>query len=342
MRVPIERLKATLGQLLADAHEQLTAFDQVSTSDLAHLLSLGANLWQAIERLDRLAILVIVYTTTSSGWDVTWQRWLVDQLVVLHDRAGRLLPRVSLADELQSRRLATRVSALDPLALYRNGLGIADVAEKLIAGPRFNELHYNHDRDVIEVMSLRNADLSLANLASTRLSCVDVQGANLNDAIATQAVLWHVNLSRASMRAMDLDGAVASHCDFGNTELVNARWDRGSALACSFDGADLMDMSAEQTTFMFCDFQGADLTTNRDVNATMTGAQFVKCDLRGSRWHNRSLEDVRFIECKLHGVKGAKFDGPLVKQPNLSPSGKDWTAGFLDLLASKALDEEAS
>ena len=116
MGVPIERLKTVLGHLLAETDKQLTAIDQASTSNLAHVRTLGANLWQAIDRLERWTVLVIVLTT-ACVWDLIWQRSFADHLDALYCRAKRLLAGVFPDDEPKALRFATRLSALDPLAI---------------------------------------------------------------------------------------------------------------------------------------------------------------------------------------------------------------------------------
>jgi uncharacterized protein YjbI with pentapeptide repeats len=357
----IQRLKAGFVHLLAEAHRQVKALEQTITSEMSRVRTL-AGLAQALDRLDRLAVLLVVYTTapttaTAPTWDVTWQRWLADQLDALHGRAVPLLARGLPEGAIKVPRFATRLSALDPLASFRTGPdGLIDVAEKLIAGPAFRDAHHYRNREVIAGVSLRAAELSLANLSMARLLDLDAHGANLDNALAIDARLSRVNLTRASMRAVELEAAVAAECDFSYADLVDARWHGGAAVQCSFAGADLMNLSADRTTFMHCDFQGADLTiSDLGANVTMTGTQFVNCDLRWSRWHNRTLKAVCFVGCKLYGVKGApNFEDVVIERPDVSPAGDGsqagsradvlalWGTAARSSLASEDLHEEAS
>lgn len=340
-RMLILRLKDVLfGHLLTEARKQVKALEQTSTANTSRVCALT----QALDRLDRLAVLIVVYKTapatapeTARTWNVTWQRWLADQLDTLHGRAEPLLARVLPENAIRIPRFASRLSALDPLASFRAGPhGLVDVAEKLIAGPACREVHLYDNREIIAEVSLRDADLSLANFARTRLLDLDAQGANLDDALAIEARFLRVNLTRASMQTVELESMVASDCFFSEANLVDARWHGGAAVLCSFTGADLMNLRADRTTFMHCDFQDADLTiSDLGANASMTGTQFINCDLRRSRWHNRTLKDVHFIDCKFHGVKGApRIEGVVIERPDVSAAGDGSKAGSMsDVLA---------
>lgn len=335
------KLMAMFEHLLTVARKQVKALEQTSTEKALEQTNTSRvrALTQVLDRLDRLGVLIVVYTApqTAFTWDVASQRWLAEQLDTLHGRAEPLLARVLPENAIKVPRFATRLSALDPLALFRSGPdALVDVAEKLIAGPASREVHLYDNREVIVRASLQDADLSLGNLAMTRLLDLDARGANLNGAVAADARLSRVNLAQASMRAVALDSAVAADCDFSKANLVDARWHGGAAVLCAFTRADLMNLSADRSTFMHCDFQGADLTvSDLGANVTMTGTQFINCDLRWSRWHNRTLKNVRFIQCKFHGVKGApKFENVVIERPDVSAAGDGSRVGSLsDVLA---------
>ena len=112
-----------------------------------------------------------------------------------------------------TRRFATRLAALDPLAPLRSGPeGIVDVSEKVITGvPMHAALHYRAadggpvapSGELVAGVTLRDADLRLARLSRARLLDLDARGVSLDGATAIEARLSRVNLAGASMQGVD-------------------------------------------------------------------------------------------------------------------------------------------
>lgn len=330
----MSRIETVFERLLVAVHEQTAALE-ACIHDPGRSRALGACLRDTMDRLDRVAVLIVV--RAAPGWNVTPQRSIVAKLDALHGRAEPLLAHVRHGAESETRRFATRLAALDPLASVRSGPdGIVDVSEKVVTGAA---LRYRAEggpiarsEALLADVTLRDADLRLALLSRARLLDLDARGVSLDGATGSEARLVRVNLAGASMQGTNLQAVLARDCDFSGANLADARWDGATAVRCSFGGAVLADFSADGAVFLDCDFQGADLTVGElDARVTMAGAQFLRCDLRRSRWCNRTLAGVRFIRCKLHGVLGpAHFDGVIIDQPDLSMGGDGAWVGSLE------------
>jgi uncharacterized protein YjbI with pentapeptide repeats len=327
----------------------LAALEQTATleeriRDPARSRALGTCLRRTIDRLDRVAVLSVV--RAPAGWNVVPQRSIAAKLDALHGRADPLLARLRLDGEIGARRFATHLAGLDPLAPFRSGpSATVDVSEKVITGvAMLDALRYRAEDGgpiappaaLIAAVTLRDADLRLAQLSMARLLDLDARGASLDGAVAIEARLSRVNLAGASMQGANLQAVLARDCDFADANLAYARWHGGTAVRCSFDGAELWDLSADRAVFLDCNLQGADLAVgNLGARVTMEGAQFLRCDLRWSRWENRTLAGVRFVDCKLYGVLGVPhFDGVIIDRPDLSVDGDgSWTGSLEDVLA---------
>jgi uncharacterized protein YjbI with pentapeptide repeats len=359
----MNRIETVFERLLVAAQEQTAALEE-SLSDPARARARGACLRHTIDRLDRVAVLTVV--RAAAGWNPTPQRSIAAKLDALHGRVEPLLAHVRMEGEIEARRFATRISGLDPLALFRAGpVATVEVSGRVITGVSASEaLRYRAEdgepiaspEALIAGVTLRGANLRGARLSMARLLDLNARGASLEGAIAIEARLSRVNLAGASMQDMNLQAVLARDCDFAGANLANAQWHGGTVVRCSFRGAELWDLSANRAVFLDCDFHGADLSVGElGAPVTMIGAQFLRCDLRWSRWENRLLAGVRFIGCKLHGVLGApRFDGVIIDDPDLSADGDgSWTGSIEDVLAlwnqpanalpvNKTLHEEAS
>jgi uncharacterized protein YjbI with pentapeptide repeats len=329
--------------LLVAVQEQVTALE-ACIHDPARSRALGACLRHTIARLDRVAVLIVVRGAPDRK--ATPRRSIMAKLDALHGRARPLLACVRHGAEIEARRFATRLSALDPLASVRFGPeGIVDASGKVITGvPLRAALQYRAEdgrpimnaKALLADVTLRDADLRRALLSRARLLDLDARGVILDGAIGIEARLMRVNLAGASMQGANLRAVIARDCDFSGADLADTKWHGATALRCSFSEAVLADLSADGAVFLDCDFRGADLTVgDRNVRAMMAGARFLRCDLRRSRWCNRTLAGVRFIRCKLHGVRGpAHLDGVIVDQPDLSKGGDgSWVGSLEDVLS---------
>ena len=119
-------LVAANGLLLIEDFERLlvamleqTAALEGCIRDPARSRALGACLRRAIDRLDRVAVLIVV--RAAPGRSVALQRSIAAKLDALHGRAEALLAGVQHGAEIETRRFATRLAALDPLASVRSG-----------------------------------------------------------------------------------------------------------------------------------------------------------------------------------------------------------------------------
>jgi hypothetical protein len=112
-------LVAANGLLLIEDFERLlvamleqTAALEGCIRDPARSRALGACLRRAIDRLDRVAVLIVVRAAPA----LSVQRSIAAKLDALHGRAEALLAGVQNDAEVETRRFATRLAALDPLA----------------------------------------------------------------------------------------------------------------------------------------------------------------------------------------------------------------------------------
>jgi hypothetical protein len=130
-------LVAANGLLLIEDFERLlvaileqTAALEGCILDPARSRALGACLRRAIDRLDRVAVLIAV--RAAPGPIV--QRSIAAKLDALHGRAEALLAGVQKDAESETRRFATRLGATGPLASVRSGPdGSIDLSEKVVS-----------------------------------------------------------------------------------------------------------------------------------------------------------------------------------------------------------------
>ena len=186
--------------------------------------------------------------------ETIFERVLVTAQEQRHGRAEALLAGVQNNAEIEARRFATRLAALDPLASVRSGPdGFVDLSEKVVTGvPMRAALQYRTEDGgpitpsdaLLADVTLRDADLRLARLSRARLLDLDARGVSLDGATAIEARLARANLAGASMQGADMKAVLARDCDFSGASLAYARWDGATAIRCSFGRAELTDLSA--------------------------------------------------------------------------------------------------
>ena len=325
----MSRIEIVFERLLVAVMKQTAALEGC-IRDPAHSRALGACLRRAIDRLDRVAVLIVV--RAAPGRIVL--RSIAAKLDALHGRAEALLAGVQNDAEIETRRFATRLAALDPLASVRSRPDESiDLSEKVVTGvPMRAALQYRTEDGgpitpsdaLLADVTLRDADLRMARLSRARFLDLDARGVSLDGATAIEARLARVNLAGASMQGADMQGALARDCDFSGANLAYARWDGATAIRCSFGRAELADFSADGAVFLDCDFQGADLAVGElGARLTMVGAQFLVTVVQS---HARG--------CPLHPMQAARGARAAARRggghrPAGSVDRRRWVVGWL-------------
>src|SRR5262245_28729203 len=111
------RIETVFRHLLAAAREQM-ALARANAEDASRLRALGICVRSTLDRLDRVAVLIVVRMAPKYGRAP--QHAIAVELDMLHGSADPLLARVPLSGEIAVRRFATRLTALDPLSPFRS------------------------------------------------------------------------------------------------------------------------------------------------------------------------------------------------------------------------------
>jgi uncharacterized protein YjbI with pentapeptide repeats len=155
-----------------------------------------------------------------------------------------------------------------------------------------------------------------SDLIGKRSTLVELELADLSEAVLERAVLPRVNLRNATLRKADLSGAVLSEADLSGANLVGAalNW-VGLARATLYETylgsadlrrANLSGADLRRATLYQADLRGADLS-----GATLSGATLRKADLREADLSGADLRKVDLREADLSGadLSGAKLRG---------------------------------
>ena len=181
----MSRIELVFERLHVAVQEQMAALE--SCPDPARWPVLGAYLRCTIDRLDRVAVLIVVRATR--GRSLVSQRSIAAKLDALHGRAEALLAGIQHGDDMETRRFATRLAALDPLASARSGPdGLVDLSEKVVTGVPISAARRYCTEDggplaashaFLAGVTIRDADLRMAQLSRTRLLDLDARGVRL-------------------------------------------------------------------------------------------------------------------------------------------------------------------
>jgi hypothetical protein len=195
-------IETVFERLLVAVQEQTAALEACIHDPMCSR-ALGTCLLHTMDRLDRVAVLIVVRSVP--GRNGLPQRSIAAKLDALHGRAEPLLAYVRHGPEIETRRFATQLAALDPLASVRSGPdGIVDISEKMATGvPMRAALQYRaEDGGPLAYSEALLADVTLHD-ADLRLAPCSPGAYRLSESMVRRAAPWIA----AAVR--DLPGAEA-------------------------------------------------------------------------------------------------------------------------------------
>jgi len=140
--------------------------------------------------------------------------------------------------------------------------------------------------------SLRNANLSGANLHGADLRNTNLIGATLNAATLIDAHLGRADLTAATLRDADLSRATLRDADLIDTTLIGATLIDANLREATLIGADLSDAT----------LRGADLRGALLIGANLSGADLTGADLSGALLIGANLSGANLIGADLSGA----------------------------------------
>lgn len=157
-------------------------------------------------------------------------------------------------------------------------------------------------------INLENADLSNAILVGARLRNANLSHADLKDAILYGASLRYANLTDANLKDTDLKKINLDHAILDGTVLDRSRL-KGAQVTettlrsmdmtnVDFSEADLRKITIEDSRFSFVDFTGCDMREITIRRSVFENCIFDHADCRGS-----VLEDVKFRNVSMKSTR---------------------------------------
>jgi uncharacterized protein YjbI with pentapeptide repeats len=209
--------------------------------------------------------------------------------------------------------------------LTRATLLRADLSEAVLSGARLEWADLTEARliraDLSEAdltyATLASADLTEAVLTSAQapdayafkatMTAVQAEGASFVGANLSGATLDGASLSRSSLREASVEGARGRKADLRNCDLHELR----ASEACDFREARFRGSTGRESNWEGADLGGADLSLT-----VMPGADFTSARLTGANLRSADLRFARLVKCDLRGANlvGINlFEGSLEK-----------------------------
>lgn len=241
------------------------------------------NLWDWLELLGALAIPVAValigYLLQSAERERTEKQAQTEREIA--------------EDRIREQRLQDYLDRMTELILEK-GLTKPDVSEEVKAVARTRTLatlrsldgerkgaliKFLYESDLIgrqdkePIISLRDADITRANLQRAELVCVNFQGANLRQVNFERAELVMGNLEGANLEQVNLQDALFSlvnldwtnlrHVDLQNADLTHASLQYATLEGTNLAGANLTYAKLDQAYFKAVNLQRAKVTSEQ-------------------------------------------------------------------------------
>ncbi len=157
------------------------------------------------------------------------------------------------------------------------------------------------------------------NLADADLSDMELDGANLSEAVLDGAELFDSNLANTNLKMATMRGADLSGANLGGAELYKADLREASLIGADLSGAylaeaDLTGADLRGVKLEGADLGGADLTDTNCSEADFTGASLVRSrlartDLRNANLAHADLSTMRYgsfrsMKGRFYGIRG--------------------------------------
>nr|BBH86580.1 hypothetical protein KTC_13310 [Thermosporothrix sp. COM3] len=175
------------------------------------------------------------------------------------------------------------------------------------------------------IISLREADLSRADLANAKLERADLSGANLSEANLTSALLSTADLSGANLTKANLNHAELLHVNLNytkceGTNMQYARLTDVSASYSNFSHTTLTDADLRNAQFFSTIFTGAMVQRALLSQSVLTSTKLQGVDLEGAILTRADLSyaDLTKANLKDTDLRKANLDSATLQQANLT------------------------
>lgn len=172
-------------------------------------------------------------------------------------------------------------------------------------------------RDLSRIQSLREADLSHADLTESALDGVSARRANLRHAHFTRALLKNFHALDADLTGADLAHASAQNTHWDGATLAHATLTDALLSESSFRGCNLTAARFGRAVLSRCNFVGATLTDADFRGALLHLADLSKLRLRDADFRDARLPQANLSRCDMEAME---LPGVDLRQANLSRS----------------------
>lgn len=176
-----------------------------------------------------------------------------------------------------------------------------------------------------QIISLRGAELDLAELAKANLRWSDLSWSSLKRANFTKSLLHGANLTGAqlsesnfkdarlvgaTLRMANLSAAMLTGADLSSADLQDATCIEAELRHATIGGANLRGANLSGCDLSNSDLSGADLTRSNLNNAKLNGTKLAKAVLIGASLESAELIGAQFddADLSLANLRNAKVD----------------------------------
>lgn len=169
--------------------------------------------------------------------------------------------------------------------------------------------------DNLDDASLKNADLTNADLSDVSLRNADLSDAILSDAVLTNADLTDADLTDAILTDADLTNAILTDAELNDTDLTDADLTDAIFTDASLRNADLTDTIFTDASLWDADLTDASLWHANLIDASLRNANLTAANFQSADLADANLQNVDFIDADL---QDANFTGVNLGGANLT------------------------
>jgi uncharacterized protein YjbI with pentapeptide repeats len=231
--------------------------------------------------------------------EIAKQRYEQDQQIALDKQRQDLLQ--SYLDRMTELLLDKDLRSSQPDAEVRNvaRARTLTVLPQLDAQRKGNLIQFLSESKLLEIISLKDVDLSEAHLSSVDLSFANLSRVNLCRVNLSDANLRRANLSRANLSYANLSFADLGDANLSGANLSFAELSGANLSFANLHGAELRDAILNNANLFVADLQGANLS-----RANLSGANLSRANLRDADLSRANLLDADLSVAKLGGALG--------------------------------------
>ncbi len=187
---------------------------------------------------------------------------------------------------------------------------------------RLKDPRADPERSSLRDADLSDADLYLVNLSRANLRWANLSGAKLRQAILAESDLKWANLSRARL----------GHANLAGADLSNAKLQRASLFNANLSGADLSNAKLQLANLFSANLSGADLSNANLSRANLCYANLSRAKVSGANLREAEVQSTTFDGDlgQIKGLETVKHLGPsTITIETLSGSGGRLPEAFL-------------